>query len=184
LTVDMVIRDGRIFTPNGIFEGDIVVDEGKIQSLTRGSHSPEAGTVLNARGNLVLPGMIDMHVHFRDPGFTDREDFQSGTSAAAAGGVTTVADMPNTVPSVTSVNALKDKVEIADRKAFIDFALIAGAGELSSKTLMALAEGGVVGFKTFMIARFKELAASDGQMLDNFETIAGTGLPCMIHAEN
>jgi allantoinase len=184
LTVDMVIRDGRIFTHNGIFEGDIVVDEGKIQSLTKGSHSPEAGTVLNAVGNLVLPGMIDMHVHFRDPGFTDREDFQSGTSAAAAGGVTTVADMPNTMPSVTSVDALRDKVEIADRKALIDFALIAGAGELSAETLMGLAEGGVVGFKTFMIARFKELAASDGQMLDNFETIAGTGLPCMIHAEN
>jgi dihydropyrimidinase/allantoinase len=92
--------------------------------------------------------------------------------------------MPNTVPSVTSVEALREKVEIARGKALIDFSLIAGAGELSSDTLIGLAEGGVVGFKTFMIARFKELAASDGQMLDNFETIAGTGLPCMIHAEN
>ena len=66
----------------------------------------------------------------------------------------------------------------------IDFALIAGAGELSADMLVSLAKGGVVGYKTFMIARFKELAASDGQMLDNFETIAETGLPCMIHAEN
>lgn len=184
MTVDMVIRSGRIFAASGLFEGDIVVDEGKIQSLTKGGLIPEADTVLDAKGNLVLPGMIDMHVHFRDPGFPDREDFRSGTCAAAAGGVTTVADMPNTVPSVTSVEALREKVEIARGKALIDFSLIAGAGELSSDTLIGLAEGGVVGFKTFMIARFKELAASDGQMLDNFETIAGTGLPCMIHAEN
>ena len=180
----MVIRDGRIYTPQGFYDGDIVVEDGKIQSLTKSSLSIQADTVLDARGNLVLPGMIDMHVHFRDPGFPDREDFQSGTSAAAAGGVTTVADMPNTVPSVTSVEALREKVEIADRKALIDFALIAGAGELSADMLVSLAKGGVVGYKTFMIARFKELAASDGQMLDNFETIAETGLPCMIHAEN
>lgn len=184
MTVDMVIRGGRIFAPSGLFEGDVVVDEGKIQSLTKDGLILEADTVLDAKGNLVLPGMIDMHVHFRDPGFPDREDFRSGTCAAAAGGVTTVADMPNTVPSVTSVEALREKVEIARGKALIDFSLIAGAGELSSDTLIGLAEGGVVGFKTFMIARFKELAASDGQMLENFETIAGTGLPCMIHAEN
>jgi len=184
LTVDMVIRDGRIYTPQGFYDGDIVVEDGKIQSLTKSSLSIQADKVLDARGNLVLPGMIDMHVHFRDPGFPDREDFQSGTSAAAAGGVTTVADMPNTVPSVTSLEALREKVEIADRKALIDFALIAGAGELSADMLVSLAKGGVVGYKTFMIARFKELAASDGQMLDNFETIAETGLPCMIHAEN
>jgi len=180
----MVIRYGKIYTPQGFYDGDIVVDDGKIQSLTKSSLSIQADTALDARGNLVLPGMIDMHVHFRDPGFPDREDFQSGTSAAAAGGVTTVADMPNTVPSVTSAEALREKVEIADRKALIDFALIAGAGELSADMLVSLAKGGVVGYKTFMIARFKELAASDGQMLDNFETIAETGLPCMIHAEN
>ena len=184
MTVDMVIRDGRIYTPQGFYDGDIVVEDGKIQSLTKSSLSIQADTILDARGNLVLPGMIDMHVHFRDPGFPDREDFQSGTSAAAAGGVTTVADMPNTVPSVTSVEALREKIEIIDRKALIDFALIAGAGELSADMLVSLAKGGVVGYKTFMIARFKELAASDGQMLDNFETIAETGLPCMIHAEN
>ncbi len=184
MTVDLVVKDGRIYTPNGFFDGSVVVDGGKIQSLTKSGLTPDADRVLNAGGNLVLPGMIDMHVHFRDPGFTDREDFQSGTRAAAAGGVTAVADMPNTVPSVTSIEALREKVEIADGKALIDFALIAGAGELSADTLVGLAEGGVVGFKTFMIARFKELAASDGQMLENFEAIAGTGLPCMIHAEN
>jgi len=139
---------------------------------------------VDAKGRLVLPGMIDMHVHFRDPGFTDREDFESGTRSAAAGGVTTVVDMPNTVPSVVSVEAIREKIGIADGKALVDFAFIGGAGGLDAKTLLAMAGEGIVGYKTFMIARFKELAASDGQMLDNFKTIAGTELPCLIHAEN
>jgi len=184
LAVDLVIKEGKIYTPNGFFEGNVIVDGGKIQSLTHGGLVPDASRVVDAGGNLVLPGMIDMHVHFRDPGFTDREDFESGTRGAAAGGVTTVVDMPNTVPSVTSVEALKEKIGIADGKAVVDIALIGGAGELSAETLRGMATEGIVGFKTFMIARFKELAASDGQMYENFATIAETGLPCMIHAEN
>jgi len=184
LTVDLVIREGKIYTPYGFVEGSIGIDSGKIVSLTKQAAEPDADRVIDAKGNLILPGMIDMHVHFRDPGFPEREDFETGTRAAAAGGVTTVVDMPNTMPPVTSVEALEEKVKIANRKALVDFALIGGAGELRPETLIAMANGGIVGFKTFMIARFRELAASDGQMLDNFTTIAKTGLPCLVHAEN
>lgn len=184
MTVDLVVENGKIYTPHGFFEGSICIDAGKIVSLTKHVTKPDADEIVDAKGHLVLPGIIDMHVHFRDPGFPEREDFETGTRAAAAGGVTTVVDMPNTVPSVTSPEALYEKIEIAKGKALVDFALIGGAGELKPGTLTALAEGGVVGFKTFMIARFRELAASDGQMIDNFTTIAGTGLPCLVHAEN
>lgn len=184
MTVDLVVRGGRVHTPYGFVEASVVVDEGRIVSVTKGAPAPEADRVLNAEGNFVLPGVIDMHVHFRDPGAPEREDFESGTRAAAAGGVTTVADMPNTVPPVTSVNALEEKKKIAGKKALIDFALIGGAGAVKPETLTSLAEAGVVGFKTFMIARFKELAASDAQMLENFYVIAEAGLPCLIHAEN
>lgn len=184
MTVDLVVKGGRIYTPYGFLTGDIAVDDGKIASLGEGKAMPKADRVVDARGNLVLPGMIDMHVHLRDPGFPEREDFETGTRAAAFGGVTTVVDMPNTVPSIISAKALEEKIEIARRKALVDFALVGGAGELSPEALVAMAEGGVVAFKTFMISRFKELAASDGQMLDNFTTIAETGLPCMVHAEN
>lgn len=184
MTVDLVIRSGKIYTPYGFFEGNVTVDGGVIVSIEKGGSLPDTDTIVDASGMHVLPGMIDMHCHFRDPGFTKREDFTTGTSAAAAGGVTTVVDMPNTVPSVTTVEALQEKIGIADRKALVDFALLGGAGELTPEALLALAEGGVVGYKTFMIARFKELAASDSQMLDNFKTIEKTGLPCLIHAEN
>ena len=184
MIVDLVVKGGRVCTPQGFFVGDIAIEEGKIVSLSRSGFVPRADKVIDAEGNLVLPGVIDMHVHFRDPGFPEREDFESGTRAAAAGGVTTVVDMPNTVPSVTSPEALEEKKRIAESKALVDFALVGGAGEVQVQALTSMAEGGVVAFKTFMIARFRELAASDGQMLDNFETIAGTGLPCLIHAEN
>lgn len=184
MAVDLVVRGGRVYTPYGFVEASVVIDSGRIVSITKGALEPEADRVLKAGGNFVLPGVIDMHVHFRDPGAPEREDFESGTRAAAAGGVTMVADMPNTVPPVTSVEALEEKKRIAEKKALIDFALIGGAGTLSPETLTALAEAGVIGFKTFMIARFKELAASDAQMLENFYTIAETGLPCLVHAEN
>lgn len=184
MVVDIVIGGGRVATPYGLVEASIGVDDGKVVSITKGALAPEADRVVDAGGRLILPGMIDMHVHFRDPGFPEREDFETGTRAAAAGGVTTVADMPNTVPSVTSVEALEEKKGIAERKALIDFALIGGAGALRRETLVSLAEGGVAAFKTFMIARFEELAASDGQMLENFTAIAQTRRPCLIHAEN
>ena len=102
----MVVRNGKVYTPYGFYEGSVVIDEGKIVSLMKGA-TPKADEVIDAGGLLVLPGMIDLHCHFRDPGFTEREDFETGTRAAAAGGVTTAVDMPNTVPSVTSVDALK-----------------------------------------------------------------------------
>ncbi|UCD44118.1 MAG: dihydroorotase family protein [Candidatus Bathyarchaeota archaeon] len=184
MTVDLIIKGGKVYSLYGICDGDVVIDSGGIVSLTKTSGSIDADRVIDAAGKVVLPGMIDMHVHFRDPGFTEREDFETGTAAAAAGGVTTVVDMPNTVPSVTSVKALKEKIEIANRKAMVDFALIGGAGEVEPPVLTGMAQEGVVAFKTFMTARFKELTASDSQMLDNFNTIAGTGLPCLIHAEN
>ena len=184
MTVDLVIVNGTIYTPGGFFEGNIIIDGGKIQSFTHGALQPDASRIVDAKGRLVLPGMIDMHVHFRDPGFTDREDFESGTRSAASGGVTTVVDMPNTVPSVVSAETIREKVGIVDGKALVDYAFIGGAGTLDSETLLSMAEEGIVGYKTFMIARFEELAASDGQMIDNFKTIAETGLPCLIHAEN
>jgi len=184
LVIDLVVRDGRVVTPYGVVEASVGVDEGRIVSIAKGAHMPAADRVVDAGGCFVLPGVIDMHVHFRDPGFPEREDFESGTRAAAAGGVTTVADMPNTVPSVTSVEALNEKVEIVRKKALVDFALIGGAGSLSQETLRSLADAGVAAFKTFLISRFEELAALDGQMLDNFAVIAETGRPCFVHAEN
>ena len=183
MTVDIVIKNGLVVLPSGISDCSLVIDDGKITGIVKSSE-PQASRVIDASGKVVLPGMIDMHVHLRDPGFPERENFESGTRAAAAGGVTTVIDMPNTVPSVTTVDAVKEKVAIAEKKSLVDFALIGGAGEVSEEDLRGMAKEGVVAFKTFLTARFKELAASDAKMIDNFKVISELGLPCLIHAEN
>jgi dihydroorotase len=95
----------------------------------------------------VLPGAIDVHVHFRDPGYPHKEDFASGTAAAAFGGVTTVFDMPNTVPPTGTREVLAAKHEIAAAKAHVDFGLYGLLGEDTIENVPALIKGGVIGFQ-------------------------------------
>ncbi|MGQ9679389.1 MAG: allantoinase AllB [Candidatus Bathyarchaeia archaeon] len=183
MKVDLAIRNGKIYTPEGFLEASLYIDEGKIIGITK-RELIDSDETIDAGGGFILPGMIDMHVHLRDPGSPEREDFESGTRAAACGGVTTIADMPNTTPPVTTLEAFEHKRKAIKDKAIVDYALIAGAGEIGEDVLRSMGRAGAVAFKTFMISRFKELAASDGQMLDNFKVIAQTGRPCLVHAEN
>lgn len=180
--MDLVVRNGIIYTPYGLVNASVGVEDGKITWM--GRVAPRGERTLDVDGKLILPGMIDMHVHFRDPGSPEREDFETGTISAAAGGVTTVAEMPNTIPLVTSAERLREKRRIVERKAYVDFALVAGAGSMSRGEIKPLAEEGAIAYKMFMISRFKELAVSDADMLDNLLTIAEVGLPCLVHAEN
>lgn len=101
---------------------DIFISEGKIADISSrpGSHKQDANEVINGEGLIAVPGMIDCHVHFREPGFTHKEDFFTGSCAAAAGGVTTVFDMPNTEPKTITVDALEEKRKIA-KKSVVNF---------------------------------------------------------------
>jgi len=183
MPVDVVVKNGTLVLPSGLWEGSLVIDEGKIIGIMK-SGEPSADRVIDASGKYVLPGMVDMHVHLRDPGNPERENFESGTRAAAAGGVTTVMDMPNTVPATVTVKAFEEKKAIVGGKSMVDFGLVGGAGDVPEEELRGIAKAGAVAFKTFMIARFKELAADDWQLRKNFAIIADEGLPCLIHAEN
>ena len=183
MTVDLVVKNGLLVLPAGILQGSLVVDEGKIIGVMK-SGEPAADRVVDALGKVVLPGMVDMHVHLRDPGFPERENFESGTRAGAAGGVTTVLDMPNTVPATVTVEAFEQKKQIVDKKSLVDFGFIAGAGEIPQEDIVALAKAGATGFKSFLIARFKELAASDYTLFKHMQTLAELDLPLGVHAEN
>src|ERR1700704_466886 len=110
-----------VYTPEGPREVDVQGSEGVITALE--DARSQGGRVVDARGMYVLPGAIDVHVHSRDPGFPDKEDFGTLTAAAAAGGVTTVIDMPNTVPAVDSDGVLEAKAALARSKARVDFGL-------------------------------------------------------------
>jgi len=186
MTVDLVIKNGKIVTPQAIHEGDdIAVEKGEIVAIDRQGSFSEAKEVIDAAGKYILPGIIDVHVHFREPGYTYKEDFETGSMAAAAGGVTTVFDMPNNKPFITTVEAYKQKLELIRSKAYVDYGLIAAVVGNSIEEIPKLAEAGVNVFKIFMGATVGGVPApDDGGTLEAFRLVAETGLRIGVHAEN
>ena len=197
----IVIAGGTVYTPDGPREADVHIGGGVITAVGDEAR-PVGAKVVDARGMYVLPGAIDVHVHSRDPGFPQKEDFGTLTAAAAAGGVTTVIDMPNTVPAVDAAGQLESKSALARGKARVDFGLW---GLLRSGTtpedLEGLAEAGAIGFKAYLgyafsLSRKQVLYSADlddpdleappdyGTLARLAPVIAGLGLPLVIHAED
>lgn len=119
MTQSMSIVNAKIWLEDGLYEGGLFVEDGKIAKI--GKSMPEADHVMDAKGNLVLPGLVDLHVHFREPGFTHKEDFYTGSCAAAAGGITTIVDEPNNNPVTSTPDALREKMSLIKRKAAVDY---------------------------------------------------------------
>jgi allantoinase len=187
---DCLIPTGR---DNDTRRAHLYVRAGKILEVADGRSALRPGfEAIDAGGLLALPGAIDPHVHFDTPGFTHREDFAHGTAAAAAGGVTTVIDMPCTsLPPVTGRRALQHKLAALAGQAHVDFALWGGAsGNLLldprwPEHLTALAQDGGVGFKTYLLSgmeTFAELAPE--QLAAVMAHAAALGLPVGLHAED
>lgn len=182
--VDLVINGGTIVLPDASYKASIAIKDGVIHAIGAPEAMPPASQVLDATGLHILPGAIDVHVHFRDPGYPQKEDFASGTAAAAFGGVTTVFDMPNTLPTINNAEALADKHRIASSKAYVDYGLYAVLGEDSIEHVDALIDGGVIGFKLYMGNTFGRIPSpSTGAMLEAFEVVAPTGKRISLHAE-
>jgi len=182
--VDLVINGGIIVSPDAEYHASIAIKDGRIHAIGAPSAMPEAKQILDATGLHILPGAIDVHVHFRDPGYPQKEDFGSGTAAAAFGGVTTVFDMPNTLPTVATAEALAAKHRIASEKAYVDYGLYAVLGEESIGHIPSLVEGGIIGFKCYMGNTFGRIPSpSTGAMLELFELVAPTGKRISLHAE-
>src|SRR6202020_1534545 len=137
-TVDLVINGGILVSPDAEVRASIAVKDGKIHAIGAAEAMPTATETLDATGMHVLPGAIDVHVHFRDPGYAHKEDFGSGTAAAAFGGVTTVFDMPNTIPTVANAEVLSAKHKLASEKAYGDYGLFAVLGEESLEHIPSL----------------------------------------------
>jgi dihydroorotase len=181
---DLVIKGGRIVGPDSVFAASIAVRDGRILALGDEDSMPAAAETIDATGLHVLPGAIDVHVHFRDPGYPHKEDWASGTAAAAFGGVTTVFDMPNTIPPTGTPEILAAKHAIAAGRAHVDFGLYGLLGEDTIDAVPALVEGGVIGFKCYMGNTFGKIPSpSTGAMLEGFEVVAATGKRISLHAE-
>lgn len=184
-TVDTVITGGTVVNENGALAAAIAIAEGTIVAVGEAAAMPPARRVIDAAGKHILPGIIDVHVHFREPGMEHKEDWATGSAAAAAGGVTTVFDMPNTVPPTDSVAHFERKLALARAKSVVDFGIYGLLGEHNLGDVEALADAGVIGFKLFLGNTTGDLPCpSDGAVLEGFEILASLGLRCSIHAEN
>jgi dihydroorotase len=171
INYDLVVQNGRVSTPAGQINLDIWIKDGRIAALG-GPH--RADERINAGGMLVLPGAIDAHVHFRDPGPNYKEDWASGSLAAAAGGVTTVVDQPNTDPKTTDARSFEQKLEIASRRSVVDFCLNGGPGNIKE-----LAEAGATA-----IGEIFAYEHSDQDLQRILAETKKAGLLPTIHAED
>ncbi len=162
---DLVIRNGQVVTPGGIVACDVGVQGGRIAAL--GAITAEqAGTFVDARGLHVLPGVIDAHVHFREPGLTHKEDFETGSRAAVLGGVTTVFEMPNSDPPTVTADRLLDKLARAKGRMACDYAFYIGGSSENAGMLGELERlPGCAGVKIFMGASTGSLLLADEEGL-------------------
>lgn len=180
---DLILTGGTIVTGKTRYRADIAIRDGLIALIGEPEAMPAAREIVDVSRKFLLPGAIDMHVHFREPGYTHKEDWRTGTAAAAMGGTTTVFEMPNTNPPTRSVVELRQKQEAAN-KAHVDFGLYGLLAEDNIDELPGLIEGGVNAFKCFMGNTFGNLPSpSTGAMLEGFEIIAPSGLRISLHAE-
>ena len=181
--VDLVIRGGRLVSSTGIMSAGIAIEGGVIVAISRDDALPNSRETIDATGKYVLPGVIDPHVHFRSPGYEYKEDWASGTAAAACGGVTTVFEMPNSDPPTSTVDALQIKQQIASRDAYVDYGVYGLLGQQNLGDLPGLARHGVIGLKCFM-GNNPIGHIDDGAMLEGLEIAASLGLRVTVHAEN
>jgi dihydroorotase len=183
---DLIVSGGTLVTSNSTFAADLGVRDEKIAAIVApGALGGGSNRVLDATGRYIFPGLIDGHVHFREPGLEYKEDFGTGSRAAVMGGVTTVLDMPNTMPTTSTGDLVKQKRQLAEAKAYCDFGLLGLLAQDSVEQLPAMAEAGVIGFKCFMGQSIGNIPPpDDGRLLDGMTTIAELGLRCAFHAEN
>jgi dihydroorotase len=180
---DLVIKGGTLASDTTLIPASIAIADGRIVAVGAAEAMPDAREVLDAAGLYVLPGAIDVHVHYREPGYTHKEDWDTGTAAAAMGGVTTVFEMPNVNPPTGTIDALRLKQQAA-AKARVDYGLYGLLAEDTIDNLDALVDGGVAAFKCFMGNTFGNLPSPPtGAMLEGFEIVARHGLRIALHAE-
>jgi allantoinase len=184
---DLVIRGRHVVTPDGVRAASVHVAEGRIVRLGAWEEAPSEISVVDAGESIVMPGLVDTHVHINEPGRTEWEGFETGTRAAAAGGVTTILDMPlNSIPATTTVDALEVKREAAREKSVVSVEFIGGVVPGNVGELEPLRDAGVRAFKCFLspsgVDEFP--AVSDSDLRKAFPVLAQLGLPLMVHAED
>ena len=190
--VDLMIKGGSVWQEGqGFVDVDVAIHQGSVVAISApDAEMPSAERTVDAHGLKVIPGLIDTHIHLRDPGFTYKEDYETGTRAAAAGGVTMVVDMPNTDPVPNTVERFRAHRENAAAKSLVDFNHWAAPTRLDQ--IAPIAAEGAAGFKFFMISHHYPYDNPDQfislsepyRIYQTMSEIAETGRPCVVHPHN
>jgi allantoinase len=185
---DLTVENGTIVTEGGTFHADLIVSGGHIAAMSTDAGGWSAPERIDARGLWVLPGGIDVHTHFEEPDPNQLEGFASGGAGAAAGGLTTVVEMPQAHPTTVSIDQFNEKRGIVGRNAIVDMALwggVIGPPDQSAADLEAMAEAGAAAFKSFMASSSPFFPAVDhAQLLWAMRQVSRLGLPYGLHAED
>lgn len=184
MRADLILNNANIYAKNLVVNGNVAISNGKITKIGKETHMPKAESKIDLKGLLVLPGLIDVHVHLRDEGKAYKEDFYSGTAAAAAGGITTVLDMPNNDPATMSPENLRARMEKAERNVLVNVGFYSEFPK-NLRDIAKIAEAGAVAFKLFMLERVGQLdIEDDAALLEAFNVLGDLGLLVAVHAEN
>lgn len=186
----MIIKGGTIVNEGCVFRGDIVIEGGVIVDIVNDDRlritddglQPSTQEIVNAEGCYVLPGVIDSHVHFREPGLTAKADMDTESQAAAAGGITSYFDMPNTVPQTTTLEALEEKYLTARKKSHVNYAFFFGATNDNYTLFDQLPADRIPGIKLFMGSSTGNMLVDREEALDRI--FASAQLPLMAHCED
>lgn len=182
-----IIDGGCIVNEGRSFVGAVVIDDDRITEIKEGSHHPRGNydRFVDATGCFVLPGVIDEHVHLREPGLTRKADMAGETRAAAAGGVTSFLDMPNTVPQTTTIEAYTDKLSMAGDRCRVNYGFFFGATKDNHRLFAELDRTRVPGIKLFMGASTGNMLVDRRESLQSvFKACADLDLPLMTHCED
>jgi len=184
LQVDLILVNAKVYTRDGIVDAGLAIDDGRIVKVAKETRLPKADKRMDLKEKLALPGLIDSHVHLRDQELAYREDFQSGTSAAAAGGVTTVVDMPNNRPFTMSVETLKERMRLAESRILVNVGFNS-AFPAETEEIRRIVEAGAVGFKLYLLQQLGGVNIDDDEALLNaFKAMSKTKVPISVHAED
>jgi dihydroorotase len=185
MKADLVIKNGWVVTPEGTAKGGVAIADGKFVAIGVDETLPDGKEVIDAKGNHILPGVIDAHVHFRDPGVTHKEDFGTGSTAAVCGGVTTIVDMPNQIPPTENAEQVGVKRKIGESKSLCDFAVLGVVHQTNADDIIPMAKAGAIGYKIFFGETIGNLPfPDDGMCIEVFSNITKSRVPVCVHAEN